>query len=475
MKMKTSLDRVLAALLLSVILVSCASPATSVPPTPIPPTAEPASPTPIPPTAELVGTVTGTVPTPAGEPDPSYYSEEPVAVVPEGVPGQPMITAAYNTSIRSGPGTNYPVYGAFLGSATAQAVGVSEDGQWYAISVPVAPGGAGWVSALYSLPQDTENLPVLPAPPVPPTLELVPPGPDDPQATALIEVYVRTGPGEQYPAYGIALTGANARVIGKSEDGLWLVVRIDPDIVGAGYGWVAAAYTQPANIESVVVIASPEPPPEVVVSPPPSGAATATAIDYVNLRSGPGTNYLILGVASPGASGELSGKSQDGAWWQVVVPADRIPAGVAWVSADWVSTASTESVPVVEAPPPPPTEVTTEPSPQTQCVLVSQDPPDGSTFPPSTGFGVEWVLQNTSDTAWDQGEADLVFVGAVDGVRLHQNWDLYDITATVQPGETYTVSGGLITPPDPGQYGEAWAIQQGPDLLCTFWILVNVQ
>jgi uncharacterized protein YraI len=419
--------------------------------------------------------VTESVPATAEVVDPAYYENEPVSVVPEGVPGQPMITAAYNTTIRSGPGTNYPVYGAFLGSSTAQAIGVSEDGEWWAISVPVAPGGSGWVSGLYALPENTESLPVLPTPPVPPTLELVPPEPGDPQATALVEVYVRTGPGEGYAAYGIALTGANARVIGKSEDGQWLVVRIDPDLVGAGYGWVATAYTQPENIESVAVIAAPEPPPPVAVEPPPAGAAQVVALDYVNLRNGPGTNYLIVGVASPGAAGEVTGKSEDGAWWQVKAPPEAIPEGVAWVSADWVLATDTEGVPVVAAPEPPPAEVSTTPPAEDQCVLVSQEPADLTSFPPSTGFEVEWVLQNTSDASWNQGETDLVFKGAVDDVRLHQYSDLYDLPETVQPGDSFTVSGIAITPPDPGEYGEAWAIQQGQNVLCTFWIVVTVE
>jgi hypothetical protein len=157
------------------------------------------------------------------------------------------------------------------------------------------------------------------------------------------------------------------------------------------------------------------------------------------------------------------------------VPVEKIAAGVAWVSADWVATANTDSVPVVEAPPPPPTDVSTTPPPANQCVLVSQTPADGTTFPPSTGFGMTWVLQNTSATAWEQNKVDLVFVGALNGQRLHQNYDLYDITQTVQPGQNYTVAGGLITPAQPGQYGEAWALMQEQTTLCTFWVLINVQ
>lgn len=285
--------------------------------------------------------------------DPSYFPEEPVAVIPQPNAGDPTITATYNTVIRGGPGNNYQVYGAFLGSAKATAVGKSEDGKWWAVSVPVAPNGMGWVSVDWALTENVQNLPVVPAPPVPPTVDIIPPGPDDPQATSLTEVFVRTGPSDQYPAYGIAKSGATARVLGKSTDGLWWVVRLNPDVVGAGNGWVLAAYTQAKNVDSVPQVQA-DPLKPVDIPPPAGGVPTATALDYINLRSGPGFNYPVLGVANPGATGEVSGKSQDGAWWQVKIPeSSEIQGGFVWVSADWVITANTGSVPVVEAPPAP--------------------------------------------------------------------------------------------------------------------------
>lgn len=88
---------------------------------------------------------------------------------------------------------------------------------------------------------------------------------------------------------------------------------------------------------------------------------------------------------------------------------------------------------------------------------------------------MSWVVQNTGTVAWDVSDVDLVFQGAMAGQRLHQNGDVYDITQTVTPGQNYAVNGSLITPATPGQYGEAWALMRGPDALCTFWIVVNVQ
>ncbi len=82
-------------------------------------------------------------PPPAGPtPDPNL----PVAVIPTPAAGEPGAIADYNTAIMSGPGTNYVVYSAMNGGVTAKVVGKSEDSLWWAVSVPVAPNGNGWVS-----------------------------------------------------------------------------------------------------------------------------------------------------------------------------------------------------------------------------------------------------------------------------------------------------------------------------------------
>ena len=430
-----------------------------------------ATPTELPPAATAAGQ------SGAGQDDPSYYPDEPVAILPTPSAGSPTVTASYNTTIRSGPGTNYPVYGAFLGGKTAQGVGKSADGQWWAVSVPIAATGQGWVSASWAIVSNADNLPVLPAPPVPPTVEFTPPGPDDPQATALAEVYIRTGPGDQYPAYGVALTSSTGGVIGKSVDGLWWVVRINPDVIGVGHGWVLAAYTQAKNVDAVPQVQAPPPSDPVTMPPPPSGAATATALDYVNLRSGPGLNYPILGVAAPGATGEVSGKSQDAQWWQVKVPATSSSLeGLAWVSASWVSTQNADGVPVVPAPAPPPAISPTQAPPDAaQCALVAQSPADGTVVAQDSTFVMNWTLQNTSGAAWDMAEADLSFMGAQDGVRLHLGVDVYDLNKTVKPGETYDVALDAIAPSSSGSYGEAWAITAGNTTLCPFWLLIQVK
>lgn len=271
----------------------------------------------------------------------------PVPVIPTPEAGQPSATADANTTIYSGPGTNYVVYGSFLGGSQGVVVGKSEDGLWWAISVPVAASEMGWVIDSMVTVENTDSVPVIATPPVPPTTDLVPPEADDPQATALVATYVRSGPGNNYPAYGIAETGANALVIGKSVDGLWLVVRLDPKYVGAGYGWVEYGFVEAKNIDDIQVIETPELITEELPQPEP-GVSTATATDYINVRTGPGLNYDVLFVAAPGASSEVTARTSDNDWVQVKISTNYAEDGLGWVSYHFVSIDGIENVPVID-------------------------------------------------------------------------------------------------------------------------------
>jgi uncharacterized protein YraI len=325
---------------------------------------------------------------------------------------------------------------------------------------------------------NVDGVPVLPTPPVPPTVEIPPPAPDDPQATAIANVYVRSGPATNFPAFGIAPAGSIARVLGKSEDGKWWVVRLNPDNVGAGYGWVEAQYTSAQNVEGVQVIQTPQASPQYAPPPPPpAGVPSATTVDFVNVRSGPGTNYPVLVIAPPGTTGEVSGKSTDGAWWQVRISTQYSADGFAWVSADWVYTQNTDSIPVVEAPTAPPVVESTPPPPSgaSGCALVSQNPIDGTVVGIGAPFNTTWVFQNIGTTKWDQNEYDISFVGAYNNVSMHTGPDRYDLTTTVEPGMSYNVTIPMLAPFGPGAFGEVWQITNGSQAICPFYVYIAVQ
>jgi len=427
-------------------------------------------------TAMAEQTLNAPAPTLAPPPGPTPNPSIPVAVVPTPAANEPAAVANYNTAIFSGPGTQYVVYGAFLGGATAKVVGKSEDGLWWAVSVPVAPTGNGWVSAGWVTVSNADNVPVLPTPPVPPTIEIVAPLPDEPQGMTLANVYVRTGPAENYPAYGIVPAGINGRIIGISEDSLYWVVRIDPAIVGNGYGWMRAEYIAASNTAGMTVVATPPLTTTEAPPAPPAGVPTGTATDYLNVRSGPGTNYPVLVVAPPGASGYITGKSSDSQWWQVKISTQYAADGLGWVSGGYVITQNVEGVPVVAAPPAPPVVGTTPPTTSMLgCALVSQSPVDGTVVTISSPFETTWVLQNTGTQKWAQNDYDFVLVGGANGVTLRTGPDRYDLANDVEPGATYSFTVPMMAPFGPGQFGEMWQMASASTAVCQFYVYIEVQ
>ena len=81
----------------------------------------------------------------------------------------------------------------------------------------------------------------------------------------------------------------------------------------------------------------------------PSGRVLAPA--GVNIRSGPGVNYPIVGVAREGAEGEIVGRSEDGQWW--VANVAFAPDEQGWVAAAYVEASNADAAPVIPAPPVP--------------------------------------------------------------------------------------------------------------------------
>jgi heat shock protein HslJ len=105
-----------------------------------------------------------------------------------------------------------------------------------------------------------------------------------------------------------------------------------------------------------VEIDLPAPPPEPAV---PTGTVVGTTA--LNIRSGPGTNFPVIGAARAGDQGQLVGRSANGRWWAVALPS--APGGIGWVSADFVLPTNAESVPVIASPPTPVPTATPLPRP----------------------------------------------------------------------------------------------------------------
>ena len=107
-----------------------------------------------------------------------------------------------------------------------------------------------------------------------------------------------------------------------------------------------------------------------VVAELPSTEPMAKAIDLANVRSGPGTNYDVVGGLETGIVAPIIGKNETGDWWQVTLATGQqgwVYGPLVEASGDTTTVALATDIapppptatpePVVEAPTPAPTEV----------------------------------------------------------------------------------------------------------------------
>jgi uncharacterized protein YgiM (DUF1202 family) len=87
----------------------------------------------------------------------------PEVPAPPPEPEEPTVTTTDVLSVRNGPSNQCESYGKASTGTTAEAIGVSADGGWYAVNVPTdfAPDGVGWLNANYLTTSNTENLSVI--------------------------------------------------------------------------------------------------------------------------------------------------------------------------------------------------------------------------------------------------------------------------------------------------------------------------
>jgi heat shock protein HslJ len=237
------------------------------------------------------------------------------------------VVGTQSLNVRIGPGTAFPVIGVARLGDEGEIVGRSADGRWWAVSVPSAPDGVGWVSADFVLATNAEDVPVLQGPPLaPPTATPVPPTatPVPPTAT----------PAPQPTATPSAeiFFGADRTTINQGECATlnWSVQNVQAVWVyplGANY----AAFPQTGQGSQVVCPATTTtyemrvrlrdgttqfrqvtinvnvPPPPPVTNP-----LSGTRWDVVNYNDGSGIVTLIAGTAATmdfGADGRVTGSS----------------------------------------------------------------------------------------------------------------------------------------------------------------------
>jgi len=131
------------------------------------------------------------------------------------------------------------------------------------------------------------------------------------------------------------------------------------DVLTVALTLLAAACSPvaPSNGSATPALASPTPAPSQTSLPtstplPPSPSATITpligkATQTLNVRSGPGTDYEVLGMIQPDTVLVLTGRNETATWLQIEYAAGA--GGKGWVTAAYVQTDDTASLPVLNA------------------------------------------------------------------------------------------------------------------------------
>lgn len=121
----------------------------------------------------------------------------------------------------------------------------------------------------------------------------------------------------------------------------------------------------PTAVVTVIVATNTPPAPEATLVPPTpepqDPTAVVTARSGVNVRTGPGLEYVVLGTAPYLTELEVTGVSQDGTWWVVAIP-PNYNGGQGWVADEYVDVQNADDVLVIPAPPTPTPAATATPT-----------------------------------------------------------------------------------------------------------------
>jgi hypothetical protein len=82
-----------------------------------------------------------------------------------------------------------------------------------------------------------------------------------------------------------------------------------------------------------------------------AGGAYLTALTNVNVRSGPGVDYPVIGGLYPNQTVDLTGINAAGTWWQIAYPPGTIGRGWATGLAQYTRADIFQVIPVIPAPP----------------------------------------------------------------------------------------------------------------------------
>ena len=189
--------------------------------------------------------------------------------------------------LRSGPGTNYSSKGV-IASGTAITVTDTSNSEWYAVRL--SNGTTGYMFSEYismsggSSSSGSDSVPST----------------ESTAAKVTEYVNVRSGPGTNYTSKTVIASGTSITITDRSN-AEWYAVKLSNGMTG----YIFSQYIQLSNDSS-----------SDAGSVPSTESTPAKTTEYVNVRSGPGTNYTSKTVIASGTSITVTDRSNS-EWYAV--------------------------------------------------------------------------------------------------------------------------------------------------------------
>ena len=227
-------------------------------------------------------------------------------------------------NFRSGPGTNYSSKGV-IALGTTVTVTDTSNAQWYAVRL--SNGSTGYIFAEY-ISFTGSNTPSATAAPT-----QAPSNGSEQSAKTTEYVNFRSGPGTNYSSKGVIALGTTVTVTDTSNSE-WYAVRLS----NGSTGYIFAQYLKLNSSSSATATPAP--------TQAPSGSEqSAKTTEYVNFRSGPGTNYSSKGVIASGTTVTVTDRSNS-EWYAV-----RLANGsTGYIFAQYLKVTGTSSATPTQAP-----------------------------------------------------------------------------------------------------------------------------
>ena len=199
-------------------------------------------------------------------------------------------------NFRSGPGTNYNSKGV-IALGTTVTVTDTSNAQWYAVRL--SNGSTGYIFAEY-ISFTGSNTPSATAAPT-----QAPSNGSEQSAKTTEYVNFRSGPGTNYSSKGVIALGTTVTVTDTSN-AQWYAVRLS----NGSTGYIFAQYLKLNSSSSATATPAP------TQAPSNGSEQSAKTTEYVNFRSGPGTNYSSKGVIASGTTVTVTDRSNS-QWYAV--------------------------------------------------------------------------------------------------------------------------------------------------------------